>query len=503
MKRISVKESRRNSEKCGRKVRARQKRARRFCSQGKPMFGSTRVHYEVSADGQAMSCGGIAAVHRLVTKLGLVKQIDARLELLKTHLPYHESDHVLNLSYNIMCGGTRLEDIERLRSDVAYMDALNADLIPDPTTAGDFTRRFTEADVIELMECINAVRPELWRTRAASDLAGVAYIDVDGTSAPTYGQKKAGMDISYKGVWGYAPLIVSLANTKEVLYVVNRPGNASSHQGAAPWIDAAIELVKPHAGRVCLRGDTDFSLTGHFDRWAKDVDFIFGMDANQALRTRAEALDEGAWQRLHRPVAPQKRHRRDNEKKRIVNARGYLTLALKFEDVAQFDYQPGKCERPYRVVALRKNISKTKGEQTLFDDIRYFFYITTRHDLTPAEVVFAANKRCDQENVIEQLKNGVNALRVPMYDLVSNWAYMVIAALAWNIKSWFALMMHRIKHRRHYIRMDFRTFLNHIILFPCRVVRHARSTTVRIIGYQPSLKRLLSAWATIERTGFT
>ena len=467
------------------------------------MFGSTRVHYEVSADGQAMSYGGIAAAHRLVTKLGLVKEIDARLHLLKAHLPYHESDHVLNLSYNIMCGGTRLEDIERLRSDVAYMNALDADLIPDPTTAGDFTRRFTQADVIELMDCINAVRSKLWRTRGASELSGVAYIDVDGTSAPTYGQKKAGMDISYKGVWGYAPLIVSLANTKEVLYVVNRPGNASSHQGAARWIDAAIKLVKPHAGRVCLRGDTDFSLTAHFDGWAKDVDFIFGMDCNSTLRKRAEALDEGAWQRLHRPVAPQKRRRRDNEKQRIVKARGYLKLTQQFEDVAQFDYQPGKCERPYRVVALRKNISKSKGEETLFDNIRYFFYITTRDDLTPAEVVFAANKRCDHENVIEQLKNGVNALRVPMYDLESNWAYMVIAALAWNIKSWFALMMHRKNHRRKYIRMDFRTFLNHIILFPCRVVRHARSTTVRIIGYQPSLKRLISAWATIERTGFT
>ena len=234
------------------------------------------------------------------------------------------------------------------------------------------------------------------------------------------------------------------------------------------------------------------------------------MDCNNALRTRAEALDEANWQRLHRPHAPQRRQRpvcrrgrRDNEKQRIVKARGYLKLALNFEDVAEFAYQPGKCERPYRVVALRKNIRKTQGQQTLFDDIRYFFYITTRDDLTPAEVVFAANKRCDQENVIEQLKNGVNALRVPMYDLISNWAYMVIAALAWNIKSWFALMMHRKNHRRQYIRMDFRTFLSHIILYPCRVVTHARSTTVRIIGYQPSLKRLLSAWATIERTGFT
>ena len=467
------------------------------------MFGSGRVHYEVSASAEAMSYGGIVAAHRLVTKLGLVKQIDERLKLLKVHLPYHESDHVLNLLCNVMCGGTCLEDIERLRHDEAYQDALNTEMIPDPTTAGDFMRRFSEADVITLMDCINAVRPELWRKRAADLLSGVAYIDVDGTSAPTYGEKKSGMDISYKGVWGYAPLIVSLANTKEVLYVVNRPGNAPSHQGAAPWIDAAIDLVKPHVGRVCLRGDTDFSLTAHFDGWAEDVDFIFGMDCNKALRTRAEALEEADWQRLHRPEAPQKRKRRDNEKQRIVRQRGYLKLALNFEDVAEFDYQPGKCERAYRVVALRKNISKTKGEHALFDDVRYFFYITTRSDLTPAQVVAAANQRCDQENVIEQLKNGVNALRVPLYDLVSNWAYMVIAALAWNVKSWLALMMHLKKHRRHYIRMDFRTFLNHIILFPCRVVKHARSTTIRIIGYQPSLNRLLGAWSTIQRTGFT
>ena len=307
MKRISVKESRRNSVNCGRKVRARHQLGGRFCAQGKPMFGSTYVHYEVSAQAAAMSYGGIAAVHRLVAKLGLVEGIDATLKLLKVHLPYHESDHVLNLAYNIMCGGTRLEDIERLRHDGAYMNALSAKLIPDPTTAGDFTRRFTEADVIGLMDCINAVRSKLWRTRAASLLSPVAYIDVDGTSAPTYGEKKGGMDISYKGVWGYAPLIVSLANTKEVLYIVNRPGNASSHQGAAPWIDAAIGVVKPHAGRVCLRGDTDFSLTAHFDGWAKNVDFIFGMDCNDALRTRAEALDEANWQRLHRPVrAPEK-----------------------------------------------------------------------------------------------------------------------------------------------------------------------------------------------------
>jgi hypothetical protein len=471
------------------------------------MFTSGTIGYEVGGNVDATCFGGVAAVHRLVCQLGLPGQINQDLALLRLHLPYHESDHVLNLAYNVLTGGTRLEDIERLRHDTAHMNALGADLIPDPTTAGDFCRRFDEDDVTALMEAVNAVRPKLWAGRGRDLMGPVAYIDVDGTIAPTTGRRKQGMDMSYKGIWGYAPLIVSLANTKEVLYLVNRPGNAPSHQGAAEWIDQAIDLVSPYAPRVCLRGDTDFSLTAHFDRWAQRVDFIFGMDNSTALRSRAEALDERAWRRLHRPAPHQNatgqvRARREDTKARIVADREYLNLQLNHEDVAEFEYRPGKCARSYRVVVVRKNISRARGEQVLLDEIRYFFYITTRTDLTAAQVVELANERCDQENVIEQLKNGVNALRVPLYDLVSNWAYMVIAALAWNLKSWFALMMHRKSDRRAYIAMEFRRFVNTIILIPAMVSRRARGITVRLIGYTPAIDKLFSVWATTERTRF-
>ncbi len=202
------------------------------------------------------------------------------------------------------------------------------------------------------------------------------------------------------------------------------------------------------------------------------------------------------------PRSGQRRQREPNHKRRIVAERGYVNLELTCEDVAEFTYQPGKCARPYRVIALRKNISKSRGEQALLDEIRYFFYITTRTDLTAAEVVACANDRCDQENVIEQLKNGVNALRVPLYDLVSNWAYMVIAALAWNIKSWFAMMLHHKTDRRDWIAMEFRRFCTQAILIPAMIIRRARSITVRIIGYHPSLGRFFSAYNTIERTRF-
>ena len=471
------------------------------------MLTTGKITYEVGDYLDVTPYGGVAAMHRLVNKLGLVTAINEQVELLKIHLPYHESDHVLNLAYNVLTGGHRLEDIERLRHDVAYMNALGAELIPDPTTAGDFLRRFGAHDVTALMDAINSVRPQLWRGRAADLLGPVTYIDVDGTIVATTGSYKQGMDISYKGIWGYAPLLVTLANTREVLYVVNRPGNAPSHQDAAEWIDKAIDLVTPHANQVCVRGDTDFSLTAHLDRWAERVDFIFGMDANPTLTRIAEALDPSAWTRLDRPPAYEprtgkRRARRDNTKQQIVTEREYLNLELNHEDVAVFDYQPRKCARPYQVVALRKNISRSRGEHVLLDEIRYFFYITTYTDKTPAQIVELANDRCDQENVIGQLKSGINALRVPLYDLVSNWAYMVIAALAWNIKAWFAMTMHRKTDRHDYIRMEFRRFFHSLVLIPAMVQRRTRGITVRLLGYTPPLDRLFSAWTTIERLRF-
>ena len=142
-----------------------------------------------------MCFGGIGAIRKLVNRIGLVREIGDGLDLFKRHLPYRESDHILNVAYNILCGGGRLEDLNRLRNDIPYMDALGAKMIPSPTAAGDFMRRFTEADVFKLMDAFNAVRPRLWRGRVRTLLGPVAYLDIDATVPPTQGQKKAESDI--------------------------------------------------------------------------------------------------------------------------------------------------------------------------------------------------------------------------------------------------------------------------------------------------------------------
>jgi hypothetical protein len=509
VKKITHEQSRRNSARRRRKVEARQRQAGHWEPRSEPMLTSQKVSYEIGGNVEATPYGGLFAMHRLVTRLGLVTAIDANLKLLKLHLPYHESDHVLTLAYSVLTGGTRLEDVDRLRQDVPLMNGLGARLLPDPTTTGDFLRRFTEADIVGLMDAVNSVRPALWRSRGADLLGEVAYLDVDATIVPTTGECKQGMDISYKGIWGYAPLLVTLANTREVLYVVNRPGNAPSHLDAAAWIDKAIDLVAPHAKRVCVRGDTDFALTAHFDRWAQRVDFVLGTDSIATLRTRAEALPQTAWKRLQRPAPYENktgttRARRHNRRREVITQRGFLNLRLNYEDVAEFTYQPGKCGRDYRVVVVRKNISRTKGEDVLIDEIRYFFYFTTygAGTHTPARIVQLANDRCDQENIIGQFKSGINALHAPVDNLSSNWAYMLIAALAWNIKSWHAMMMHRKDDRHAFIRMEFKRFLDTVIRIPAVIIVRARAIVVRLVAHTVNLDRFFSAWATTERVQF-
>jgi hypothetical protein len=406
-----------------------------------PQFKASNIHYEASSKTGAISCGGIGAIHLLAKRLGLPEAIDQQLQLLKFHLPYQDSDHVLNIAYNPLCGGTCLQDLELRRNNENYLNALGTRRIPDPTTAGDYCRRFTAADCFTFIDLVNDVRLKVWAKQPDS-FFGCAKIDMDGTKTETTGQCKHGMDISHDSLWCYHPLLLTLANTGEVLSIINRPGNRPSHEGAAAEADRAVQLcLKAGFRKIVLRGDTDFSQTRHLDRWDADgrIRFFFGYDAIPKLREMADDLGGSEWQRLERParyqVKTQPRRRPANVKEQIVKQREFENQRLLSEDVAEFCYQPIACRDPYRMVVVRKNLSVEKGEQVLFPDDRYFFYITNDWEVTAAEVVFEANDRCQQENLIEQLKNGVRALHAPVDNLESNWAYMLMTALAWNLKA--------------------------------------------------------------------
>lgn len=487
-----------------RKIKARLKR-KAFKAQSEPMLQGVNLTYEMADRVRAIGTGGIGAFHKLVEQLGLIDRLNEEVRLFERHLPYFESDHILTLAYNVLTGGRCLEDIQLLRQDVTLLDALDVDRMPHPTTAGDFTRRFCEGSVHSLMAAINQGRVKVWK-KASEKLCRKAIMDVDGTSVPTDAVCKEGVDISYDGIWGYAPLIVSLANTKEVLYLVNREGNAPSHLGSAAYIDQAIDLVRPHFEAILVRGDGDFSLTENFDRWDQRCQFIFGYDAMDNLIQIAQNLPQKAFAPLvRRPkyeVQTTARQKEAQVKKERVKARKFKTLHTVQEEVAEFSYRPTACEKTYRMVALKKHLKITKGQETIGFKIRYFFYITNNWEMTPQEIVYQSNARCDQENIIAQLKSGIHALRAPVKDLVSNWAYMVCATLAWNLKAWYGLLTPDPILSRQIIRMEFKKFLNAFIRIPCQIIKTARQTIYRILNYTQYTKPFIETFLSIKALQF-
>lgn len=473
-----------------------------------PMLRAANVHYELAGRAVGTAYGGIGLIHELVRELRLAEAIDTRLHLFKVHLPYHESDHVLNLAYLALCDGRCLEDLELRRQDEGYLNALGASRIPDPTTAGDFCRRFRPEHLAALQAAYDVARRRIWARQPAA-FFDCAQIDADGTMVETAAECKQGIDISYKGVWGYHPLVVTLANTGEVLRLANRPGNRPSHEGAAPLLDECIDLCRTAGFRqILLRGDTDFSQTEHLDRWHAqgDVTFVFGYDCTAKLHVEADDLPGTAWKPLSRSpkyaVKTSPRARPEQVRQPIVEQRGFKDVQLVEEWVAEMPYRPVACRHTYRLIVVRKDLRVSEPRQgRLFNDYRYFFYITNDRDGAPAKIVFSANDRCHQENVLAQLKAS-RALHAPVDNLYSNWAYMLMTTLAWNLKAWLALRLpappgrwqaQQEAEKQTLLKLEFRTFVNDWLRIPCQVLRTGRQLVLRLLAWntwQPVFFRL-------------
>lgn len=482
---------------------------------GQPMTQSDNLHYEFSRKVGGTGWGGMAAVHAFVRRIGLDARINQRLNIFKKRCPYYESDHVLNITYNAMCGARSLQEIELRRNDEHYLDSLGAERIPDPTTTGDFCRRMNSPSIDALQDAIDEVRLDVWNAQGKA-FKKLATIDMDSTIVETDGECKGGMDISYKNIWGYHPLLFTLAETGEVLRLTNRGGNAQSGHNAFKDADKAIALCQT-AGfeRILLRGDTAFTQTDHLDRWDEDnVEFVFGIAKHPNLLAKIDEIAANQWKPVPRapsydPSTPD-RARPDKVKRKIIEERGYKNRRLKKELYVEVPYKPYKCCKTYRLIILRKKQEVTE-QGRLFEDDVYFFYISNLPSpkYTGLDIIYESNKRCNQENVVAQL-NAARALHAPVDELSSNWAYMVMAALSWTLKAWIALSIpeaplekarkatkraaqnftteavKKIKEEKsRLLRMEHRTFVEQFIRIPAIIVRTGRKLIVRLTSINP------------------
>lgn len=467
-----------------------------------PAMETPSLELQLADRSQAISAGGLCPIIQMIKTLGLRKLVNDAIPIFKLYAPYDEADHVFNIALNLLAGGTCLDHLEIRRTDEAYLNALGAQRIPDPTTAGDFCRRFDELRVLMLLQAFNKARLHVWKQQP-DEFFERAIIEADGTMVETSGQRKEGIGMNYKKQWGYHPLVVTLANTQEVLYIHNRSGNRPSHENSGFYFDRSIELCRAAGFKeVLLRGDTDFALTVNFDRWDEDlVKFVFGYDAKPNLVDIAESLENDAWKPLRRRHSeePQtaRRAKRPNYKQGVIEDNEYLDKRLIGEWIAEFEYQPGNCNRSYRMVAVRKLIETSRAGERLFEEYAYFFYITneSKARCSSRQVVFHANDRCDQENTISQLHES-GALSAPLDNLVSNGAYMAIASLAWSLKCWSGLIIRpegtpkqkeqQRETKTRLIRMEFRTFLQTIIQIPAQIIRTSRRLIYRLLTFRSS-----------------
>ena len=439
--------------------------------------------------GEVTPYGGLALAASLVRRLQLPQLLDAGLDLLKLHLPYHESDHVLALTYNLYVGGDNIEDLASLQGSEAARRMLGAARIPDPTTAGDFLRRFAPEDLEALDRVLDEAQKRVWHRRWGRKKQPLALVDVDSHVKHIQGLQKEGADFTYKGGYGYHPLAITLGQTQEVLRLVNRPGNAAACEGAAEHLDRVFPLLNQRFRKVVVRGDSAF-YDHKLLRVCEEHGQYFALVAASygGFNRLADAVPDEAWrpfqtraerQRQARGIPKSKRRkRRPNLRRQKALQRKKRDLLLTGQWVTEVEYHVPRLGRAYRLVIRRQRIDETDRQGDLFEVWRYRFALTNLSKRTHSaeDVLDLTYCRCDQENVIEQLQNGVAAMRMPTGDFLANAAWLCCARLAHNLKCWMA----QIALPAETMRWKWKRFRHAFVYVGATVVHHARQVHVRL-----------------------
>jgi hypothetical protein len=457
-------------------------------------------HLEVVHGGPITPYGGVVLVAELLRRFRVTQTIDEHVSVLKWHLPYTESDHVIAQAINLYIGGTCIEDMASIQHSAAMCRMLGAVRLPDPTTGGDFLRRFDEqrnpGSLAGLRTAVDLVQDEVWRELRPRRGRGrarrpLATVDLDGHEKRLYGTQKEGADFSHTGHWSYMPLLISLAQTGECLSLTNRPGNARSSDGAAEQLAPVLRRLEPHFDTILVRGDSDFDradLRAVCEKLGAYFAFVGREHPKGGRARRAMMIDEDRWlpyrpraSRLadERPRSQDFRPRRKkpNRRRRRARERGYKELRQVRQWVTEVPYYPVDSEATWRLVIRRQLVEHHEGQVHLFDEYRYHYIVTDLPlSMSTAEVVDETYQRCDQENLIEQLGSGLAAWRMPVAEFHGNCAWLEIARLAWNMAKWIAELALPLE----VLRWEWKRFRHAFVHIAAEVVKTGRQVRARI-----------------------
>lgn len=466
------------------------------------------LHLESDPRGEITHYGGLVLAQQFVRRFGVAKRLEESLRLFKRHAPYHESDHVLALAYTLYTDGTCLEDQAALQGSEAVRRLVGACRIPDPTTAGDFLRRFRAAqDVEQLSGVTDEVQEVVWsklarNVRRRRKKHELALVDLDGHVKPLYGVQKEGADFGYDGRWSYQPLVVSLGGSGECLKVVNQPGSARSSDAAAKALKEVLPLVRRHFRNAIVRGDTDFDRSDVFNAAIDEgAYFAIGGRLHQNRAALAEAIAEERWKPFvpradrQEQSGPSRHGRTANWRQNKAADRGFRTLRTVKQWVSEIAYQPAGLDSACRMIVRRILIEENNGQGALFEHFRYRLVLTNLpRSYTPRQVIDITYQRCDQENVIEQFGQGIAGWRMPVAEFMGNSAWLQIARLAWNLGKWIA----QIALPSEVVRWEWKRFRRHFVYIAAKVLKTGRRLVVRLAGSHRFLPDILIAHARLQ-----
>ncbi len=473
-----------------------------------PVMSANLIRYELSEKVDATGYGGIGVIHKMNQMLKLPELINSRLRLLSVHKPYFESDHVLSMVYNVVAGGEYLEDLELRRNDTAYMTAIGATRMPDPTTAGDFLRRFkTWSQTNKLFEINNEYNRIVWNVSADGKKRKQARLHIDGKIVETLGEYKEKMDMSYKGKWGFSTLILTEMTTGVHLFCINRGGNILSQSKAAYWIKRAIRELKKSFDEILIEGDSAYYLTEMLDGLDMDgVKFIFAVDQLDNLKKSAENIDDNEWTKVEKEERDVKKrdHKKQNVKELKIIERKYNHVVQREEYVSEFSYSPTKCKNSYRIIVVRQLKELITGGLFQYFYYQYRFAITNLKETESStlECLDLIRKRANHENKIEQLESGVFALNMPTKEFHANQAYMMICAMAWNMKSYIGLLCPDKILGEKIISMEFKKFKQYFINIPTQIYEQGRYIVYRLLGFNQYIENLMLTFERICKLEF-
>lgn len=471
------------------------------------------LHTEVDTRSEVTPYGGLLLVSQLARRFDMARVIDERVHVLKEHKPYHESDHVLALAMNLFVGGTCIEDLAALQSSEAVRRLLGAARLPDPTTAGDFLRRFDSPRALAALRgAVDQIQSRVWRAlgrrgagRRGQETWGL--VDLDGHIKEVYGTRKQGADFSRTGKWSYQPLLVSLAGSGECLAVRNRPGNVRSSEGAAQVVAEVLPCVRQRFRNVLVRADSDFDRQDLRAACRAQGAFVAFVAREFEDRYRvAQSVPEQMWRpfetraaraRAHAAQQPsyQRRRRRRNRRRRRARARGYRNFRLVRQWVAEVPFTPAGSATAYRLVMRRQLIEHSRGQQHLFEEYRYRYVMTDLPaQVSTAQVIDLTYERCDQENLIEQMGSGLAAWRMPVGSFGGNAAWLEIARLAWNLAKWLAQLV----LPEEVVRWEWKRFRQAWVFLAAQVITRSRQVWLRLSGSHRFVHSLVAAHRALE-----